>query len=500
MTLTTALVWSISRSLLLPTLALYPAFGAMNLLAFLKQRRRTQILVAFLMLLPLLIPDLLIGFTYQLTAARLAHHVSVSELLYAGLLLIKVTSLQVAALMILRHSSVSPESLHAWKMLSANQQRSRFHDRRTLLVLWVNGPLRPVIIGWAISALYCFQEFETAALIQLNRHPVSWTVWLFDAHADNESLTKSLLLASRAMLFQVLLLAPFFVLLNAGADRSQTSSTRAALWNRFGKKTTSIIPGILFTALAVWTFVLWPKLCHSSAALNGLAVLSQRGSLFPSLQQILWSLLAAVIAAGLSLGLGVVLHRMKQKRLTWTVLLPGLSGPLILSLVLLQLFQLPGINVAYDTWLPMILGGMLLLGPRAWLLIHLLNVTAPPSTIHSAQLLKRSTFFGIVKQAQWVLWRLRTVRWLIALAILTHWCFWDVTIYSILRPVSFEAVVTRLYNEMHWAASETMLAMTTLSLLVPVLLFLVAGSVSTALPLIRGRWRQRKFAPSGVNS
>jgi hypothetical protein len=66
------------------------------------------------------------------------------------------------------------------------------------------------------------------------------------------------------------------------------------------------------------------------------------------------------------------------------------------------------------------------------------------------------------------------------LLLLTQWCFWDVTTTSILRPLSPEPVVTRLYNEMHFARTEALLGLTVLAGLSPLVLGL-AGMLAMLL-------------------
>ena len=66
-------------------------------------------------------------------------------------------------------------------------------------------------------ALVTFQEFETAALMQIDRYPISWSVWLFDAHAARLPLLDSLRMMAGPLLCELVMLGPaLYVLLNAG--------------------------------------------------------------------------------------------------------------------------------------------------------------------------------------------------------------------------------------------------------------------------------------------
>ncbi|MCA9051827.1 MAG: hypothetical protein KDA89_23980, partial [Planctomycetaceae bacterium] len=193
MTMSTALAWSVGRALVAATAALPIALMlpvALSSIGSDRQRRSKgfSLLVTVGLLLPLIVPDLLVGFTYRLTSARLVHSSAATELLYLFLLTLKSLALQVAARLILPDSTVSRESLHSLRLLRPRFARGEYMVN--LVRLLATGPWRTPLIGWMISVLFSFQEFETAALVQVNRHPIAWTVWLFDAHAAGETLPR----------------------------------------------------------------------------------------------------------------------------------------------------------------------------------------------------------------------------------------------------------------------------------------------------------------------
>ncbi|MCA9048726.1 MAG: hypothetical protein KDA89_08355, partial [Planctomycetaceae bacterium] len=161
----------------------------------------------------------------------------------------------------------------------------------------------------------------------------------------------------------------------------------------------------------------------------------------------------------------------------WLCVIPGLCGPLVISLTLLRLFQMPLLNPVYDTWLPMVTGHVLWLLPRAVLLAILLQLLVPPSSLHSARLLLNSDSSSTSRVGRSVLWKLWGLRLVLATAVLMHWVFWDVTIVAVLRPVSLEPIVTRLYSEMHWSHTESLAAMTLLSLLIPPACIITAAAL-----------------------
>jgi hypothetical protein len=166
-------------------------------------------------------------------------------------------------------------------------------------------------------------------------------------------------------------------------------------------------------------------------------------------------------------------------------LLPGLAGSLAISLTLLSLFQTPFFRPLYDTWLPLVLGQLLGVLPRAFALQLLLGRFVGSESISTAEQLTGSSSVVVRGRGAGILWRLVDVRWLGGLLLLTQWCFWDVTSTSVLRPMSPEPAVTRLYNEMHFARTEVLLGLTVLSAMSPGMLFLVVLVVSRV-------WRKKR--------
>lgn len=468
MTLETVLAWSTGRSLILTSLALLLAIPIHRAIAGEASATTKQKLLITAALLPLFVPDLLIGFAYRLTSARLLRSVAATEALYAVLLLVRVIALQVAVQLMLPCSAVSDEALHTWKL---NPRRDN-NWRRTWLRLQVAGPARAPLVAWLGGALLCFQEFETAALLQIDRHPIAWTVWLFDAHAAGEPLSSSLSFAAPALVVQCVWLLPCLWLLLSGPAQA-TGLSGGEQWSnssRFVKLATgiTIIAGLLLV-------IFWPIVSNAAELFRGISSLANQQALWSRSKQILASLTECAIAAYMALQVCRFADFLKSRALKILLVLPGLCGSLVLSLSLLAAFQLPVLHGLYDTWVPMVLGHVLLLLPRAILLVTVLDFLTSASTQHSGDLLFSARHESTIETARKLSWTMHKRKWLLALAILTHWCFWDVTIAATLRPVTFEPIITRLYNEMHYGRTETLVAITGLALLIPLTIFVAAG-------------------------
>ena len=215
-----------------------------------------------------------------------------------------------------------------------------------------------------------------------------------------------------------------------------------------------------------------------------IALLSQTTRLQQSLEQLLTSVGFAVGATILSMNLASMILQSGQtrgqfrvQRLSICLVFPGLVGGLVVSLLLLSFFQLTYLSAFYDSWLPMLLGQTLVVLPKSMAIVFLLRRTLAQSSLYSAKLLMRSDDRMIRRHAAGLLWRMTTSRWLLGALVILHWCFWDVTVASILRPVQLEPVVTRLYNEMHYGRTEALMSLSMLAGLAP---FAVGGFVMLA--------------------
>lgn len=493
MTIETVLAWSIGRSLLVATVALPISLLVWRVCSKRTSSRRWRQLKIAAAVLPLFVPDLLTGFTYRLTSARLLHSVAGTEALYAGLLLLRIVALQVAVRLILPGSAISREALHSWKLNQRKQSGWGFEWLR----MHIQGPYRTGLIAWMGGCLLCFQDFETAALLQINRHPIAWTVWLFDAHAAGEPLVNSLKYVARSVVFQLLLLLPIVLLLSKSWGRAGGEPTVLNRENRSpggrGNLAFKCQAG-LFGIVSLFVVLLWPVWVNGGQLTEGVASLVSQNNLSPRLWQILISLTTCAIAAVLAIWICKVLRESSLRWLVIVFLLPGLCGSLVVGLVLLALFQLPVANAIYDSWLPMLLGQTLLLIPRAWLLVVLLEVLSDTMAQHSARLMLSASSSQVQSNGQNLLWQMGGRRWLVAVVILTHWSFWDVSIVSTLRPVRFEPIVTRLYNEMHYGRTATLIAITVLSMLIPVGVALLASFILKQFPV---RVHQQKGRADG---
>jgi len=482
-TLATAIVWSLVRTIVVCTLALIPIAGFRRLLSQERNlvRRRCWLAVA---MVPFFVPELLTGFQYRLTAASLAAvgnsaaHLVLTELLYGALLLFRAVAAGVLLQAILPATGVTSASLHTWQMLRG--RGTWWGWWRDWLRLNLTERWRAGLTCWSLMAIVTFQEFETAALMQIDRHPLSWTVWLFDAQAAMQPLSESLRMSLIPLLLEFLFLLPCAGLLWKSPSKFSEEHEFQESPAKFGW-ISSWICGV-YAVVAAGILVIYPVWQSLVPAIYGLIwIFSDVRLAWQSLLQVMVSAGFAVTATIISLSVSGQLQcgatgvGSRSRRLVTVVLLmPGLLGPLVISLSLLRLFQWGLFRWMYDTWLPLLLGQVLMLLPRAYAISLFLRTVTDRESLYLASLARSSEWREVRRAGGALVWRLRDVRWLMAGLLLVQWCFWDVTVASSLRPVSLEPAVTRLYNEMHFARTEALLGLSFLATLTPLVIWLAA--------------------------
>ncbi|MBL8815883.1 MAG: hypothetical protein JNL58_07615 [Planctomyces sp.] len=431
-------------------------------------------------LLPLFVPDLLTGFIWRPVSAELMNWSEsilsshsgnsrgmyggfLTELLYILLLTIRATSYGVAVRMMMPVSNQESTSLFLWSTLRHRQKVTSWVVH--FLRMRLSGMWRPAVVAWCLMTLVSLQEFETAALMQLDRSPIVWTVTLFDAHAAHQPLLDSLSMLKWPLMIEGGLFIPVFVLMRGSSTSSMgvpddvlesQRAVRGTFINRF--------VAACWVLLVCGLVILWPLLSAVPQLIASFGlILANPGFVVQSMSQIGVSLLFSAVAAMVGLQSAKLILGQRSRLLLWIMLLPGLSGSLIVSLVLLSVFQTSVGRVFYDTWLPLLAGQVLVVLPRAVFMVIVLNRLIDPAALYLSTLTAKADATHVARAGFQIRWRLQTAAWVVAAMALSHWCFWDVTTVSILRPVDLEPVVTRLYNEMHYGRTEILMLMSFLS-------------------------------------
>jgi iron(III) transport system permease protein len=161
--------------------------------------------------------------------------------------------------------------------------------------------------------------------------------------------------------------------------------------------------------------------------------------------------------------------RRRRSAIPLLLCVPGLLGPLVVSLVLVAGFNTTALRWAYDTPLPMVLGQTLSLLPLAVLLLVLLGARRPGEPLHVVRLLAGSPAHTSTRaRLRWVL-SLSPLFW--AAFLLFYLAYFDVTAGSILAPSSMPTLPVRMYNLMHYGRSASLSLLACVAVAAPLAVF-----------------------------
>lgn len=495
MSLSTACGWSLARSLLV-------AGGAVPICVWLERALacsapRTRRLAWGGLVLPFLFPTLLSGYAWTGASVRLvnaqvwkallsepgAHWISgqsfaLDEILLVVLLLLRAVPV---GTLLLSCAPGPPYSRAAWhcQMLAIRPGTSAWMRWR----LWANyvryGSGRAIMAAAGLMFIIAFQEFELPSLLG---RP-AWTVWLFDAQVGGLELSESL----RSTVLPVCCLMLIVVPLWRGLTRVRTGAAAVSDLSRTGPGIGGKEIAYMFVAVAVACVI--PLSLIGGDMLSGFqTLLTNSLQLRRILSETAVGTILAVVAAGIALGLG----RSGRRGMLWSkglaaFALPGLFGPLVLSLVLLRVLQWPGMHSLYRTAFSLAMGQILYLLPRARLLEALIQAARPQEARHAATLLQPAPEAERRAAARELGWRLGGSAEFWSLGLLSYWAYLELALAYLLGPVAIVSVPVLLYNQMHFGKNATLTAMTCLAVAVPAAWFV---SVAALRPLIlRWFWR-----------
>ncbi|MCB9872303.1 MAG: hypothetical protein H6837_20785 [Planctomycetes bacterium] len=397
-----------------------------------------------LLLLPLFTPSLLVGTCYSGLL-----HGAAGEPCYV--LLLATRLLPIAALLAawLPGPPIDRRAHHCARMMGG--------PRGTGLAL--RGPVRNRAVVGAVTFCLAFAEFELASL---GARP-TWTVWLFDAQTGGLPLAETLRAAVVPVLIETGVLGSAVVwLVVSGAGPAEPAGDppwHAALWSWIAVAVAVLLPGATLA--------------------RGLSDL--RGQLQFGTELGHGALLAGAAAASAS-GMAVLLPR---RVLAW-LSLPGLLGGLVLGLGIQSLFQLPGLQTAYDTPLPLLVGWTLLLLPIGALLLGVTARMVPAAAVHQCALLAAAKDATPRRAAGRIHFALSGIRHAGAVGVLFATAFFEVVAADLLAPASMTPAAPRLYNLLHYGQSAGLAAM----------VLWMCGTAVAACTVLTAGWRALARPPA----
>jgi ABC-type Fe3+ transport system permease subunit len=414
----------------------------------------------WLLLLPIIMPPLVVGYAYSNVALSLIRHPVLNDLLYSLLLVMRFFPAALLMLHLAPTPPLSPSAMHNLKL--AGQRRWRCY--------LTHGQGRLLIVAFAVVFIFCFTEFEITSRMGC----ISWTIWLFDAQVGGAPLASTLTWLILPVTVSLLVLAAVFMtmpqhresLKDIAIPMSERITLRAMLligWWLLCMAVCVIIP---------WWSVLSPALGALPAVIAQMQIITEIG----------YSLLFALLATGSVMLVTIISHRM-PRWLRWLCCLPGLCGSLVVGLVLLAIFQTHTFNSLYDTPLPIVLALAIIALPAALILRPILS--RHNSSTHITWL----TSLSLKKQHQTLA---RHLRWqqhhrgqLLLVGILFYITYHELPASALLAPSGMSPAVVRLYNLMHYGQYETLSAMVLLTYGVP--------AVMVALLVLAARGRKLRL-------
>lgn len=477
MSVTVSLQWTLFRSGLVAVLAV-PIAGLLAVfLSGLTGRMRA--LAWGLLFVPFLTPVILVGYGWSSFSLSLVRWPLCNEILYDVLLLMRLVPVAALALRFAPRL-LSEESLHCCRLLRGHAPMTRgLLDLKTRLLFFLHGPFRARVVAFAVVFLLAFGEFEMASLLNVR----TWTVALFDAHAGGLLLLSSVRLALFPALIQtVVLLAVCMVLFGSrrSADGSSPSGGGAFPSVRQGPGRTAA--AVIYLLLAVVMVTVVPLTLVLRQTSHGFQLLLENFVLSkPIGAGVFFGLIGGTLAymvAGWFSNPTAAPGGADRFKLIGAFLLatPGLLGPLVLSLVVLYVFQLPLLRVCLDTPIPLALTLGLLVFPVALLLRLLLRVVGRTEALHEARLLSVSGDAFLLRGVRKLTWRLRGRPQFYVAFLLFCWAYFDMTSAALLAPAGMTPVFVWLYNLMHYGQSAALSAMVCVAFMVPVCVLCLALS------------------------
>lgn len=407
----------------------------------------------WLILLPLLMPPLVIGYAYSNVALSLVRQPVLNDLLYSLLLGMRFFPVTLLLLHMAPPPPLSASAMHTLKLGRLSRFKSYF----------TRGEGRVLVTAWALVFVLCFTEFEITSRMGCTH----WTIWLFDVQVGGAPLSSTLSWLILPMSVSLLLLIVVFL----------------AMPRRDERQHLSITPGKTHLSLRMFVLVLWwissmivcliiPWLWVLKPAIGAMSTVIVQPQIW---LEIGYSVLFAVLSTALIWLVMGLTHRLPGM-LRWALCLPGLAGSLVVGLVMLSLFQTGFLNPLYDSPLPLVLALMVIALPAGLLLGPVLRQRG--SSRHMAWLTRLSLDPVHQRLAKHLRWQQHIRGLLLLTAVLLYITYHDLPASALLSPPGMQPSVVRLYNLMHYGKYETLSAMVVLTYMLPPLVLAIMLTVT----------------------
>ena len=412
--------------------------------------------VWWLLLLPIFMPPLVMGYAYSNVALSLIRHPLLNDLLYSLLLMMRFFPVTLLLLHMAPAAPLSPTALHNLKL-------GRLPRWRCYLT---HGPGRLLAMASAMVFVLCFTEFEITSRMGCTH----WTIWLFDAQVGGAPLRSTLVWLLLPLSVSVLLLLVVLIAIPRRDERQHLTITPNI--QHLHLRSAGLIAWWLLSMLICLIIPWWWVLKPAIGAMPTVIV-----------QQQIWleigyTAMFAILATSLIWMLMLLCRRLPRWTI-WALCLPGLAGSLVVGLVIMSLFQTKLFNGLYDTPLPIVLALTLIALPAGLLQGPVLKEQS--SSTHMTWLTRLSLDKQHQRLAKHLRWQQQVRGICLLIGILLYITYHDLPASALLSPAGMQGAVVRLYNLMHYGKYETLSAMVVMTYMLPPML------LGLLLLILRGR-------------
>ena len=420
-------------------------------------------IIVFCMLLGIyFVPAIAVGCCWSKVSYDLLRHPPLNNIFYSLLISMKLLPVSVMVLYFVPQT-ISEQGKFCME-LTGEYSKSSFS--RILFAIRNTG--RGFNASLLVVFLLAFSEFDIASFLSVKH----WTVSLFDLNAGGLPVIESVKLCIFPVFIELTLILVFLFFYRNEKWLKKNEASELDLKKRPVENYFSWI--ISFTGLIM--LMMLPLLALLRNGTGGFSlVLDGNWFIKETMTGIIFALTSSLLAFYVS---GIVFHRFAHGGMTLqkifaisTLMLPGLMGTLPIALVMLFLFQMPGLVLLRDTPLPLLAAMTLFQLPYALFLRYAFSSIVQEESVFIAESALHSEVSR--KGAAEILWRLKyAVKFCIFFIIFIP-TYFDISISAVLSPPTMPTVFPRLYNLLHYGQNEKLSATILLSVIMPVAIFLI---------------------------
>ena len=429
---------------------------------------------------PMVLPSLVVGYGWGDTSMSLVRHEWLNEVMYCLVLLGRYGVVGGFIMLLGPGDEMGVKGEGRWCAKMAGLDGGVWGR----LKWWCSGWIGRGVIAFCVVFLLVFGEFEIASLVGVS----GWSVQLFDAKTMGMSNGETLMRIGWPTGVQagVVGLCAWWYMnregklgVNDGGVEMRDGGEAEGMGGWWVKILRGM--GVVWMFAGLLFVVILPGVWMMGDAARGMGRLVGDGMFSEDLG---WSALYAGAGSAGAIGLLAMVRGLGRKMKMGTMVdvviggiaAVGLSGGLVVGLVMVQLLQLKGLEWMYGTWLAVGMGLAVVLMPIVWVLGLLARSQRERQAVHIAKMMWRGGHDGGVRRMGMRLWWKGGGRlWYWMGAYVFFQGFFELSASYILHPAGGTPAAVRMYNLMHYGNSQRLSAMVVVSVLVCAGAVLIGG-------------------------